>query len=145
MELETAAVNVNLGNEPNLTEALRTYLALSKAYQDSALFANLPLYETRLQRSVDKAENGSKPCSTAGQTATRPRVCQKRPRRPRHLTTHPEKTNRLPPPESSPKPAAIPPARAVLATNSSAAASAGRSQTLRQPHPRRRKDRIHSS
>lgn len=54
-ELETAAVNANLNDDPKITEGFRTLLAFAKCHQDSAFFANLPLYETRLQRAVEKA------------------------------------------------------------------------------------------
>ena len=58
MELETAAVSGKLAElkaEPNMSEAFRTQLAFAEAYEDSAFFANLPLYETRLERLCAKA------------------------------------------------------------------------------------------
>ena len=57
MELEAAAVNGKLAelNDPGMKQAFRTQLAFSEAYQDCPFFANLPLYETRLQRLCEKA------------------------------------------------------------------------------------------
>ena len=56
MELETAEVNRNLVQDPGIPESLRTFNAFAKSYEETAFFANLPLYEMRMQRAVDKAE-----------------------------------------------------------------------------------------
>ena len=57
MELEAAAVNGKLAelNDPGMKQAFRTQLAFSEAYQDCPFFANLALYETRIQRLCEKA------------------------------------------------------------------------------------------
>ena len=57
-EFEAAAINrklLDLAAEPGISEASRSQLAFSQAHNEDKSFANLPLYETRLERIYDKA------------------------------------------------------------------------------------------
>ena len=57
-EFEAAAINrklLELAAEPGISEASRSQLAFSQAHNEDKSFANLPLYETRLERIYDKA------------------------------------------------------------------------------------------